>query len=180
MANLAGTKTEANLAEAFAGESQARNKYTYFASKAKKEGFEQIAAIFEETAGNEKEHAKLWFKLLCGGEIPATAENLKAAAAGEHGEWTDMYARMATEAREEGFANIAYLFDSVGAIEKEHEERYLKLLANVEDGSVFAKNEKAVWICRNCGHIVDSEAAPGLCPVCRHPQAYFELRVVNY
>jgi len=180
MANLVGTKTEANLAAAFAGESQARNKYTYFASKARKEGFEQIAAIFEETAGNEKEHAKLWFKLLCGGEIPGTADNLKAAAAGEHDEWTDMYARMAAEAREEGFADIAYLFDSVGAIEKEHEERYLKLLASVEAGAVFAKQEKSVWICRNCGHIVDNANAPGMCPVCKHPQAYFELRVVNY
>ena len=180
MANLKGTKTEANLAEAFAGESQARNKYTYFASKARKEGFEQIAAIFEETAGNEKEHAKLWFKLLCGGEIPGTAENLKAAAAGEHGEWTDMYKRMAAEARAEGFGDIAALFDAVGAIEKDHEERYLKLLANVESGSVFARNEKTVWICRNCGHIADMENAPETCPVCAHPQAYFELRAVNY
>jgi len=180
MANLAGTKTEANLAAAFAGESQARNKYTYFASRAKKDGYEQVAAIFEETAGNEKEHAKLWFKLLCGGAVPSTAENLKAAAAGENGEWTDMYKRMAAEAREEGFADIAYLFDAVGAIEKEHEERYLKLLQNIEDGAVFAKQEKSVWICRNCGHIVDSENAPGLCPVCKHPQAYFELRAVNF
>jgi len=180
MANLVGTKTEANLAEAFAGESQARNKYSYFASKAKKEGFEQIAAIFEETAGNEKEHAKIWFKLLCGGEIPGTADNLKAAAAGEHDEWTDMYKRMAADAREEGFDDIAALFDMVGAIEKEHEERYLALLANVENGAVFAKNEKAVWICRNCGHLHDSENAPETCPVCAHPQAYFELRAVNY
>jgi len=180
MANLTGTKTEKNLAEAFAGESQARNKYTYFASKAKKEGFQQIAAIFEETAGNEKEHAKLWFKLLCGGEIPGTADNLRAAAGGEREEWTDMYKRMAAEAREEGFNDIAFLFDAVGAIEKEHEERYLKLLANVENGAVFAKQEKSVWICRNCGHIVDRENAPQLCPVCKHPQAYFELRAVNY
>jgi len=180
MADLKGTKTEANLAEAFAGESQARNKYSYFASKAKKEGFEQIAAFFEETAGNEKEHAKIWFKLLCGGEIPGTAENLKAAAAGENEEWTDMYKRMAAEAREEGFDDIAALFDMVGAIEKEHEERYLALLANVENGSVFAKNEKAVWICRNCGHLADNKSAPAMCPVCAHPQAYFELRAVNY
>ena len=180
MANLKGTKTEKNLMEAFAGESQARNKYTYFASKAKKEGYEQIAAFFEETAGNEKEHAKLWFKQLCGGEIPATTENLKAAAAGEHEEWTEMYKRMANEAREEGFDEISFLFDAVGAIEKEHEGRYLKLLKNIEDGSVFAKKEKSVWICRNCGHIVDNISAPQLCPVCKHPQAYFELRVINY
>jgi len=180
MAKLEGTKTEKNLMEAFAGESQARNKYTYFASKAKKEGYEQIAAIFEETASNEKEHAKIWFKLLCGGEVPATADNLKAAAGGENGEWTEMYRRMAAEAREEGFDTIANLFDSVAAIEKEHEERYLKLLANLENGSVFAKKEKSVWICRNCGHIADSENAPKVCPVCNHPQAYFELRAVNY
>ena len=180
MANLIGTKTEKNLAEAFAGESQARNKYTYFSSKAKQDGYEQIAAIFEETAGNEKEHAKIWFKLLCGGDIPGTADNLKAAAGGEHIEWTDMYKRMATEAREEGFADIAFLFDSVGAIEKEHEERYLKLLKNIEDGMVFAKTSKSVWICRNCGHIEDNVSAPGKCPVCAHPQAYFELRVINY
>ena len=180
MADLKGTKTEKNLMEAFAGESQARNKYTYFASKAKKDGYEQVAAIFEETAGNEKEHAKLWFKLLCGGEVPGTAENLKAAAAGEHGEWTEMYKRMAAEAREEGFKDIAALFDLVGKIEKEHEERYLKLLSNIDDGSVFIKKEKSVWICRNCGHIVDSEKAPVLCPVCDHSQGYFELRAVNY
>ncbi|MDR0292816.1 MAG: rubrerythrin family protein [Oscillospiraceae bacterium] len=180
MADLRGTKTEKNLMEAFAGESQARNKYTYFAGKAKKDGYEQIAAIFEETAGNEKEHAKLWFKLLCGGEIPSTAENLKAAAAGENGEWTEMYKRMAQEAHEEGFAQIAFLFESVAKIEKEHEERYLRLLKNVDNGAVFAKREKTVWICRNCGHIVDSEAAPHTCPVCAHPQAYFELRVINY
>jgi len=180
MANLKGTKTEKNLMEAFAGESQARNKYTYFASKAKKEGYEQVAAIFEETAGNEKEHAKIWFKLLCGGDIPSTTENLQAAAAGEHGEWTEMYKRMAAEAREEGFSNIAFLFDAVGKIEKEHEERYLKLLKNIETSAVFAKKEKSVWICRNCGHIVDSENAPQRCAVCAHPQAYFELRVINY
>ena len=180
MSNLKGTRTEKNLMEAFAGESQARNKYTYFASRAKKDGYEQIAGVFEETAGNEKEHAKLWFKLLCGGELPGTADNLKAAAAGEHEEWTQMYKRMAVEAREEGFTDIAFLFDSVGAIEKEHEDRYLKLLGNIEDGSVFAKKTKSVWICRNCGHIVDSEKAPEMCPVCNHPQAYFELRAVNY
>ena len=180
MANLKGTKTEKNLMEAFAGESQARNKYAYFASKAKQEGYEQVAAIFEETAGNEKEHAKIWFKLLCGGGIPTTAENLKAAAAGEHGEWTEMYKRMAAEAREEGFNDVAYLFESVGKIEKEHEERYLKLLKNIEAGAVFAKKEKSVWICRNCGHIADNEQAPQKCPVCVHPQAYFELRAVNY
>ena len=180
MANLKGTKTEKNLMEAFAGESQARNKYTYFAGRAKKEGYEQIAAVFEETAGNEKEHAKIWFKLLCGGDLPSTADNLKAAADGEHEEWTKMYKRMAAEAREEGFADIALLFESVGKIEKDHEKRYLKLLKNIEEKSVFAKNKKSVWICRNCGHIVDSENAPAQCPVCAHPQAYFELRIVNY
>ena len=180
MANLKGTKTEKNLMEAFAGESQARNKYTYFAGKAKKEGYEQIAAIFEETAGNEREHAKIWFKLLCGGEIPSTAENLKAAAGGENDEWTDMYKRMAAEAEEEGFDDIAFLFTKVGGIEKEHEERYLKLLKNIEDGTVFAKKEKSVWICRNCGQIMDNLNAPNKCPVCAHPQSYFELRAINY
>jgi len=180
MANLKGTKTEKNLMEAFAGESQARNKYTYFASKAKKDGYEQVAAYFEESANNEKEHAKIWFKLLCGGELPKTAENLKAAAAGEHEEWTEMYKRMAEEARGEGFNDIAFLFESVAKIEKEHEARYLKLLKNIEDGSVFAKKEKSIWICRNCGYIVDSESAPQKCPVCSHPQAYFELRILNY
>ena len=180
MANLKGTKTEKNLMDAFAGESQARNKYSYFASKAKREGYEQIAGIFEETAGNEKEHAKLWFRLLCGGDVPQTADNLKAAAAGEHEEWTNMYKRMAAEARGEGFNDIAQLFEKVGAIEKEHEERYLTLLSNVEAGTVFAKNEKSVWICRNCGHIEDSVNAPEKCPVCSHPQAYFQLRVINY
>ncbi|MCL2019086.1 MAG: rubrerythrin family protein [Oscillospiraceae bacterium] len=179
-ANLKGTKTEKNLMEAFAGESQARNKYTYFAGKAKKEGYEQIAGLFLETADNEKEHAKIWFKLLCGGEIPTTAENLKAAAAGENEEWTQMYKRMAEEAHEEGFADIAFLFEKVAGIEKDHEERYLKLLENVESDSVFKKTEKSVWICRNCGYIVDSANAPGKCPVCVHPQAYFELRIVNY
>ncbi|MDR0331788.1 MAG: rubrerythrin family protein [Chitinispirillales bacterium] len=180
MAELKGTKTEKNLAEAFAGESQARNKYTYFAGKAKKEGFEQIAAIFQETADNEKEHAKIWFKLLCGGDVPSTKENLKAAAGGEHEEWTAMYKRMAEEAREEGFANIAFLFDAVAKVEKEHEERYLKLLKSVEENSVFAKTEKHVWICRNCGHIHDGPNAPQICPVCAHPQAYFEVKSVNY
>jgi len=180
MANLKGTKTEKNLAEAFAGESQARNKYIYFAGKARKEGYEQIAAFFEETAANEKEHAKLWFKLLCGGDIPSTAENLKAAASGENGEWTDMYKRMAAEAKAEGFPEIAFLFEKVGAIEKEHEERYLALLKNLEDGTVFAKAEKSVWICRNCGHIVDALSAPKVCPVCVHPQGFFELKADNY
>ena len=180
MAELKGTKTEKNLMEAFAGESMARNKYTYFASKAKKDGYQQIAAIFEETAANEKEHAKPWFKLLCGGAIPSTEENLVLAAAGENEEWTDMYARMAEEADAEGFADIAQLFRSVGAIEKEHEERYLKLLDNVRSGSVFAKREKVIWICRNCGHIHEGPEAPESCPTCAHPQSYFELRVINY
>ncbi|MDR0248199.1 MAG: rubrerythrin family protein [Oscillospiraceae bacterium] len=180
MPNLKGTATEKNLMEAFAGESQARNKYTYFASKAKKDGYEQIAAIFEETAGNEKEHAKLWFKLLCGGEVPSTAANLKAAAEGEHGEWTEMYKRMANEARDEGFADIAFLFEKVADIERQHEERYLKLLSSVEDKTVFSGNENAVWICRNCGHVVTGSAPPQKCPVCAHPQAYFELRAQNY
>jgi len=178
--NLKGTKTEKNLQEAFAGESMARNKYTYFASKAKKDGYEQIAAIFQETADNESAHAKIWFKLLCGGDIPTTAENLKAAAAGENEEWTEMYARMAAEAKEEGFDKIAFLFEKVGTIEKEHEERYLALLENVNENKVFTKTEKSVWICRVCGHIHDAVSAPGACPVCAHPQAYFELRVVNY
>ena len=178
MEDLKGTKTEKNLMEAFAGESQARNKYSYFASKAKKDGYQQIGAFFEETANNEKEHAKIWFKLLNG--IGSTEENLKAAAAGEHDEWTDMYARMANEAREEGFDEIAALFEGVGKIEKEHEERYLKLLKNIEDGVVFKRETKSVWVCRNCGHIVDSLEAPEKCPVCAHPQDYFELRVINY
>lgn len=180
MPDLKGTKTEQNLWEAFAGESMARNKYTYFASKAKKDGYQQIGAIFEETAGNEKEHAKIWFKLLCGGSIPSTLENLLAAATGEMEEWTDMYARMAKEADEEGFADIAQLFRSVGAIEKEHEERYRALLSNINDGSVFEKKEKVIWICRNCGHIHEGPTAPEMCPTCAHPQAYFELRVINY
>jgi len=180
MADLKGTKTEKNLLAAFAGESMARNKYTYFAAKAKKEGFEQIAGIFEETAGNEKEHAKMWFKLLCGGDIPSTADNLAAAAAGENDEWTEMYKRMASEAKEEGFDRIAALFAMVGDIERSHEERYLKLLDNVKNDKVYNKTEKNVWICRNCGHLVDAASAPKGCPVCVHPQAYFELRAVNY
>lgn len=177
---LKGSKTEQNLMTAFAGESQARNKYTYFASKAKKEGYEQIAAIFQETADNEKEHAKMWFKLLNGGDIPTTTENLKAAAAGENFEWTDMYARMAKEAKEEGFNHIAYLFEEVAKIEKEHEERYRKLLDNVENELVFSKDGDRIWKCRNCGHIVIGKKAPEVCPVCNHPQAYFEIKAENY
>ena len=177
---LKGSKTEKNLMDAFAGESQARNKYTYFASKAKKEGYEQIAAIFQETADNEKEHAKLWFKLLCGGDIPTTAQNLADAAAGENFEWTDMYDRMAKEAKEEGFDHIAFLFEEVGKIEKEHEARYKKLLENVQDGKVFEAGEINIWKCRNCGHIVVGTKAPAVCPVCTHPQAYFEIKAENY
>ncbi len=177
---LKGSKTEKNLMDAFAGESQARNKYTYFASKAKKEGYEQIAAIFQETADNEKEHAKLWFKLLCGGDIPTTAQNLADAAAGENFEWTDMYDRMAKEAKEEGFDHIAFLFEEVGKIEKEHEARYRKLLENVQDGKVFEAGEIKIWKCRNCGHIVVGTKAPAVCPVCAHPQAYFEIKAENY
>ena len=177
---LKGSKTEKNLMDAFAGESQARNKYTYFASKAKKEGYEQIAAIFQETADNEKEHAKLWFKLLCGGDIPTTAQNLADAAAGENFEWTDMYDRMAKEAKEEGFDHIAFLFEEVGKIEKEHEARYKKLLENVQDGKVFEAGEIKIWKCRNCGHIVVGTKAPAVCTVCTHPQAYFEIKAENY
>ena len=177
---LKGSKTEKNLMDAFAGESQARNKYTYFASKAKKEGYEQIAAIFQETADNEKEHAKLWFKLLCGGDIPTTAQNLADAAAGENIEWTYMYDRMAKEAKEEGFDHIAFLFEEVGKIEKEHEARYKKLLENVQDGKVFEAGEIKIWKCRNCGHIVVGTKAPAVCPVCAHPQAYFEIKAENY
>ena len=180
MADLKGTKTEANLMAAFAGESQARNKYTYFASKAKKEGYEQIAAIFEETAQNEKEHAKIWYKLLKGGEIPTTTDNLKEAADGENYEWTDMYATFAKEAKEEGFDHIAFLFEEVGKIEKEQEESYLKLLENVKDGLVFSKDGDKIWKCRNCGHIVVGKEAPGVCPVCNHPQSYFEIKAENY
>ena len=175
---LKGSKTEANLLAAFAGESQARNKYTYFASKTKKEGYVQIANLFEETANNEKEHAKIWFKLLDG--IGSTAENLKAAAEGENYEWTDMYATFAKEAREEGFDHIANLFEMVGEIEKEHEQRYLKLLENVEGGLVFSRDEDKIWKCSNCGHIVIGKEAPEVCPVCSHPRAYFEIKAENY
>ena len=178
--NLQGTKTEANLKAAFAGESQAHNKYTYFASKAKKDGYVQIAAIFEETAKNEQEHAKIWYKILNGGQVSDTATNLKDAAAGENYEWTDMYAGFAETAREEGFTEVARLFDAVAAIEKEHEERYKKLLSNVEKGLVFSKDGDAVWQCSNCGHIVVGRQAPEVCPVCAHPKAYFELKADNY
>ena len=177
---LKGSKTEKNLMEAFAGESQARNKYTYFASKAKKEGYEQIAAIFEETALNEKEHAKIWFKYLHDGEVPSTMENLKAAAEGENYEYTDMYARMAKEAEEEGFMEIAAKFKMVGAIEKEHEQRYLKLLNNIDEGIVFSRDDERIWKCRNCGHIVIGKYAPEICPVCNHPKSYFEIKAENY
>lgn len=180
MKDLKGTKTEKNLQEAFAGESQARNKYTFFASKARKDGYEQIAALFEETANNEKEHAKLWFKYLEGGEIKDTMSNLEAAANGENYEWTDMYDRMAKEAEEEGFKEIAIKFHAVGAIEKHHEERYRKLLKNIEDGVVFSRDGDRIWICRNCGHIVVGPKAPKVCPVCLHPQSFFELRAENY
>ncbi|MCR5186211.1 MAG: rubrerythrin family protein [Clostridia bacterium] len=180
MPELKGTKTEKNLMEAFAGESQARNKYTYFASKAKKEGYEQIAALFLETAENEKEHAKIWFKLLHDGDIPTTTENLKAAAEGENFEWTNMYDRMAKEAKEEGFDKIAYLFEAVGKIEKEHEARYLKLLENIEGDLVFSRDGEKIWKCRNCGHICVGKEAPGVCPVCNHPQSFFEIQADNF
>ncbi len=180
MKELKGSKTEANLAAAFAGESQARNKYTYYASAAKKEGYNQIAAIFEETAGNEKEHAKLWFKLLHGNKVPDTATNLKDAADGENYEWTDMYATFAKEAKEEGFDSIAILFEGVAKIEKEHEERYRKLLESVEQGKVFTRNGVSVWKCTNCGHLHIAENAPEVCPVCAHPKAYFEIKAENY
>lgn len=179
MAELKGSKTEQNLMTAFAGESQAHTKYLYYASKAKKDGYVQIGALFEETAKNEKEHAKIWFKLLHGG-MPATTENLKDAAEGENYEWTDMYAGFAKTAREEGFDDIAALFDGVAAIEKEHEERYKKLLANIEGDLVFSKDGDAVWQCSNCGHIVVGKKAPDVCPVCAHPQAYFQVRAENY
>ena len=175
---LKGSKTEANLWTAFAGESQARNKYTYFASVAKKAGYEQIAAIFEETANNEKEHAKMWFKEL--GGIGDTAANLKAAAAGENEEWTSMYKEMAETARAEGFDRLAFLFEGVAKIEKTHEERYLKLLDNLKKGEVFKKGEKVMWFCRNCGHVEIAESAPAVCPVCKHPQAYFQVKAENY
>ena len=177
---LKGSKTEMNLKEAFAGESQARNKYTYFESKARKDGYEQIAAIFEETAGNEKEHAKMWFKYLEGGEIKSTLENLEAAANGENYEWTDMYDRMAREADDEGFTEIARKFRMVGAIEKAHEERYKKLIENVEGELVFSSEEDTIWICRNCGHIVIGKKAPEVCPVCNHPKSFFERKADNY
>lgn len=177
---LKGSKTEKNLMTAFAGESEARNKYTYFAGKTKKEGFNQIADIFEETAGNEKEHAKLWYKYLAGGEIKSTLENLVTAAVGEHYEWSEMYATFAKEAREEGFTEIATKFEGVAAVEKVHEERYLKLLANVKNGEVFQKGSIVIWKCANCGHIHVGENAPDICPVCNHPQAYFQLRAENY
>ena len=177
---LKGSKTEQNLMTAFAGESQARNKYTFFASKAKKEGYEQIAAIFEETAGNEKEHAKIWFKLLNGGDIKSTIDNLEDAANGENYEWTDMYDKFAKDAKEEGFEHIAFLFESVGKIEKEHEERYLKLLNSVKEEKVFKSDVPTMWICRNCGHIHFGDKAPSVCPVCNHPQSYFERRATNY
>ncbi|MBE6151825.1 MAG: rubrerythrin family protein [Firmicutes bacterium] len=177
---LKGSKTEQNLMAAFAGESQARNKYSYYASRAKKDGYEQIAAIFEETANNEKEHAKMWFKLLHDGAVPETLVNLEDAANGENYEWTDMYAGFAKVAKEEGFDHIAYLFEGVAKIEKEHEERYRKLLENIKGNVVFEKDEPVMWICRNCGHVHYGESAPKLCPVCSHPQSYFELRKENY
>ena len=179
MTNLKGSKTEANLLTAFAGESMARNKYTYYASQAKKEGYEQISNIFLETANNEKEHAKMWYKLLNDG-IGNTMENLKAAAAGEHDEWTHMYAEFAEVAREEGFTRIAYLFEQVATIEKHHEERYRALLKNVETAAVFEKSEVKVWECRNCGHIIVGTKAPEICPTCAHPQSYFEVHAENY
>ena len=180
MAELKGSKTEKNLQEAFAGESMARNKYTYYASQARKDGYEQIAKIFEETANNEKEHAKIWFKLLHGDAVPATTENLLDAAQGENYEWTDMYARFAQEAREEGFTKIAALFDMVGKIEKEHEERYRKLLANVEGQLVFSREGDCIWECANCGHILIGKKAPEMCPVCKHPKAFFQIKAENY
>ena len=178
--NLKGSKTEANLMTAFAGESQARNKYTYYASKAKKEGYEQIAAIFTETANNEKEHAKLWFKLLHDGDVPNTEANLADAAAGENYEWTEMYAEFAKIAKEEGFDRIAYLFEAVGKIEKEHEERYRALLKNVDTKQVFEKTGVVIWQCSNCGHIHVGNSAPAVCPTCKHPQAFFEIHAENY
>lgn len=180
MKELKGTKTEANLMTAFAGESQARNKYTFYASVARKEGFEQIANIFVETADNEKEHAKLWFKHLHGGAVPGTKENLLDAAQGENDEWTEMYAQMAQEAREEGFTQIAAQFEMVGQIEKEHEERYRKLLSNIENCEIFERVGVNEWKCLNCGYIFVGEKAPTVCPVCAHPQAYFEERTKNY
>ncbi|MCI5892711.1 MAG: rubrerythrin family protein [Clostridiales bacterium] len=180
MKELKGTRTEANLLAAFAGESQAKNKYTYYASKARKDGYIQIANIFEETANNEQEHAKIWFKLLHGGNIGETADNLLDAAEGENYEWTDMYAGFAAVAREEGFNEIAALFDGVAAIEKEHEERFRKLLSNVKDDCVFSKDGDVIWQCLNCGHIVIGKKAPQVCPVCAHPQSYFQVKTQNY
>lgn len=180
MKDLKGTKTERNLQEAFAGESMARNKYSYFASKARKDGYEQIAAIFEETANNEKEHAKLWFKLLNGGEIQDTMANLRAAAQGENYEWTEMYAKMAEDADAEGFPEIAFRFRAVAAIEKHHEERYRRLLQNIEEGIVFSREGDTVWICRNCGHIHIGKKAPEVCPVCKHKLSFFEIEAKNY
>lgn len=177
---IKGTKTEANLMAAFAGESQARNKYTYYASKARKEGYNQIAAIFEETANNEKEHAKIWFKLLHEGDVPDTMTNLQDAAEGENYEWTDMYDTFAKEAKEEGFTRIAKLFEMVAAIEKTHEERYRKLLGNVKDGLVFSRDGDMIWECANCGHIVVGKKAPEVCPVCAHPKAYFQIKATNF
>ena len=175
-----GTKTEENLKKAFAGESEARNKYDFFASKAKKDGYEQIAAIFAETALNEKEHAKMWYKELHGGAVEDTETNLEAAAAGENYEWTDMYAGFAETAREEGFLELADKFEAVAAIEKSHEERYLKLLGNIREKKVFSRDGDTIWVCRNCGHIVIGKDAPEVCPVCNHPQAYFEIKAKNY
>lgn len=180
MKELKGTKTEANLMAAFAGESQAHNKYSYYASKAKKDGYVQISKIFEETAANEKEHAKIWFKLLHNDEIPDTLTNLNDAASGENYEWTDMYANFAKEAREEGFDQIAFLFEEVAKIEKEHEARYRKLIANIEGGLVFSREGDVIWQCSNCGHIVIGKKAPEICPVCSHPQSYFQLKPENY
>lgn len=177
---LKGSKTEKNLWEAFAGESQARNKYNFFANKARKDGYEQIAAIFEETATNEMAHAKIWFKLLQGGDLKPTEENLKMAADGENYEWTDMYDRMAKEAKEEGFDHIAYLFEEVGKIEKEHEARYKKLIENIDEGLVFSRDGDRIWKCRNCGHIVVGKYAPDVCPVCGHPKSFFEIKAENY
>ena len=177
---LKGSKTEQNLMKAFAGESQARNKYTYFASKAKKDGYEQIAALFEETANNEKEHAKMWYKELHDGVIPDTVSNLKEAADGENYEWTDMYEEFAKTAEEEGFKALALKFKQVAAIEKHHEERYRKLLKNINDEVVFSRDDEKIWICRNCGHIVIGKKAPGVCPVCAHPQSFFEIKAENY
>ena len=177
---LKGSRTEQNLQAAFAGESQARNKYTYYASKARKEGYNQIADLFEETANNEKEHAKIWFKLLHDGEVPTTSVNLLDAAEGENYEWTDMYAEFARVAKEEGFTRIAFLFEKVGEIEKHHEERYRKLLANVEGDLVFSRDGDTIWQCGNCGHIQIGKKAPAICPVCDHPQSYFRIEAVNY